>query len=300
MQYLGKHKLNKATDFSQIQPLFICLGFPKCATTWIHRQLEIHPEVGCTSTKEVTYWTKNYAEGEDWYLSHFPVDLQHKIYAEVTPHYMSSISLSRIAKDLSGQDLKFMVCLRDPCQRSYSHYHDVLRAGRTSGDFRKALNDIPELLNQSLYGKRIEEFLQFFPRASLHVGFYEDIASSPEAFMRDVYQFIGVDQDFVSSNASAVVNPGRRATKFEVWLKRTEMWVKSAGLKREHLVKLGLWDKIDAFYRKLANKRPLPKINDQELAHIRTLIHDDLELLKDLGVDWGDRWSSCPEHLKHF
>ncbi|MEM9387385.1 MAG: sulfotransferase [Pseudomonadota bacterium] len=42
------------------QPTFVCIGAPKCGTTWLYQQLASHPQIWLPPEKEVRYFNKRY------------------------------------------------------------------------------------------------------------------------------------------------------------------------------------------------------------------------------------------------
>ena len=52
-------------------PTFLCLGSQRCASTWLQRVLERHPDVGMCR-KEPDYWSREFRRRPlDWYADLF-------------------------------------------------------------------------------------------------------------------------------------------------------------------------------------------------------------------------------------
>jgi len=274
---------NVTNPLESVQPLFLCLGVRKAATTWIHRQLEAHPEIACTTTKETGYWMGKYDRGPEWYVSQFQKLDNARIYAEATARYLHEKALARMAENLT--DVRFMVILRNPYDRTFSEYlHRVRNGERIS--FRKAVESNPGIVERSRYATAINCYLNYFTKEQLHVAWYEDLLKNRKRVVRDVYHFIGVDDSFVSSNLETKVNVSRSYSLSDHVLKKVEDLSKSIGLQRKHLVQTGLAKPMDHLYRVLARRRPAPKMTADDRKMLdETLQPEIIELQELLGLD---------------
>jgi hypothetical protein len=270
-----------------IHPLFICLGVPKAATTWIHRQLEAHPDIGTTVSKEINYWSSNYAKGPEWYLEHFPDDRDYDVYAEVSVGYLHDTVIRRLAAEVPSA--RFMVSLRNPYERSWSSYWQSVRTGDFRGDFENAIDALPKIIDDSLYSPGLTAFLDHFPRQQLFVGLYDDLAIDSRAFVRDIYAFAGADPAFVPPDLDRRVNTSRQHSMVDEAMARVQTLVRKMGVRRSHLIKLGLWPSIERTYARLAETRPLPDLGRHdwdvldrhlrpELSRLEALLDRDLSL----------------------
>jgi hypothetical protein len=270
--------------------LVICLGFPKCATTWIHRQFEAHQQIAVTTTKEIDYWSNNYDKGKKWYLSQFTSDSNYTIYAEITPHYMHEEILTRLSEDLKDEVVKFMVCMRNPCDRTYSHYMDKLRSGERTASLHEMLVEGGEILDQSLYAEKLMLFNKHFQKNALKIFYYDDLKKDPVNFFYSICDYLEVEKMIENENAKKNYNAGRKANKFDMLLKKIEMKVKNLGLKRAHLQKIGLWNLIERLYTYLSNKRPMPEMTEEDRRIIEPFIKKDLENLRTMLPDVPRSW----------
>lgn len=274
----------------QVQPLFICLGVPKAGTTWIHRQLEAHPSIGCTFTKEIHYWGRDQLPDSQWYVEQFARDEHVEVYAEVAVGYLRTLPLERMAERIP--DARFMVSLRNPYERSWSSYWQSVRTGAFKGSFEQALSTLPKIINDSLYAEGIRTFLDRFPRESLLVMRYEDLVRDAQTFIQEIYSFAGVDPTFVPPELTAVVNAGRTYSLADGLLDRAQRFVKRLGLQRRHLMKLGLWKPLESVYGRLARRSPIPVVDDAALAVLDPYLAGDVaELGRILSMDFSS-WRS--------
>ena len=104
--------------------------------------------------------------------------------------------------------MKLIAILRNPAERAYSHYRQMIRDGREPiGDFRQALaTEEPRIRDYwwpdfhyvriGLYYNQLKRYLDLFDREQMKVYLYEDLESDPRGMMRDVFWFLNVDEAF--------------------------------------------------------------------------------------------------------
>lgn len=277
--------------YSAVEPLVIGLGVEKAATTWIHRQLESHPEIATTFTKELSYWTKHFKEGPQWYSRQFNRTSSTKLFAEYTPHYISFIETvcQRVSSQLS--DVRFILALRNPYERTFSAYYDALRAGETSLPFNRACTPESTFIKKSIYSSDIKTFLNFFDIQDLHVILFEDIADHPETVITDLYKVLGVSQIYNPDQIYKKVNAGSNASIGSLYLKKLERLAKQVGLSRKHFMYLGIGDIVDRSKNYLSKKNPKPSLSKEHIEYLHQFFESDLlELSKILNRDFSS-WS---------
>ncbi len=103
-------------------PAVVILGAQRGGTTSLFDWLATHPSVAPSTTKEVHYFDRHYANGEHWYRAHFPLKLVPRLSMEATPYLLFyPPAPGRVAADLPPTT-RFIVLLRDPVQRAISQY----------------------------------------------------------------------------------------------------------------------------------------------------------------------------------
>ena len=133
-------------------PNYMFLGAAKSATTTYYDILKNHKEVFVPKFKEPHFFNfdKNFSKGIDWYSqTYFGNVSEEKAIIDFTPTYLySNLCAERIFNCL-GPKMKFVVILRDPVDRAYSHYNHSVRDGHEEKSFIDAIN---------LEAKRIDKF----------------------------------------------------------------------------------------------------------------------------------------------
>ena len=133
--------LKRNPSLSIARPNFFVLGVPKCGTSTLHQVLMAHPHIFMTKQKEPHFFDTDtyYTRGLDRYLrDHFRGAAGFKARGEATPYLRSEKARDRIRGDL-GKDLRFVVILRDPVKRAWSHYLHQCRLGVETESFERAL-----------------------------------------------------------------------------------------------------------------------------------------------------------------
>lgn len=175
--------------------------------------------------KEVEYFSRHYANGEAWYLAHFPLSaraLVRRLSRRTTPA-VGEASATYLFHPLAHRwghafnpEMKLIVVLRDPVDRAYSHYQMEYRWGRETLPFEEALlreerelgpeiariaadplTTSPRLLTCSYvargrYAEQIERWLEVFPRTQLFVVTSEELLADPATVVTRIAAFLGI------------------------------------------------------------------------------------------------------------
>jgi hypothetical protein len=131
-------------------PDFLIMGTQRGGTTSLYRYLAEHPAViPAVLNKGVHYFDTNFGHGDTWYRSHFPSDPYKAVVrrrtgstrvvtGEGSPYYMfHPLCPERISHTLPTA--RFIVMLRDPIGRAYSHYEHERARGFEDLPFEQAL-----------------------------------------------------------------------------------------------------------------------------------------------------------------
>ncbi len=203
------------------QRYFIIAGTEKAGTTSLYVYLGEHPELCASARKETDFFRQMDADGSlslDGYEKRFAhCSDTGSIRMEASPAYLGEAPTvaPRMASVLPDAQLLFI--LRNPVERLHSSYH--FHVGRLNIDesvsFRTYVDRClaydsgaasaaelgldPWYLKVLRYG-RYSEFLKVyfssFPPANIRVMFFEDLRDDPQAFMRELSGFLGIDATF--------------------------------------------------------------------------------------------------------
>jgi len=225
----------------QMIPNFYILGAAKAGTTTLYEILKQHPQIYLSYVKEPMFFSHddNYQQGVEWYAStFFPKAGGFRLRGEATPHYLYwAEKVAPRIKELYGEaEVKFIAIFRDPVQRAYSWYWNMVKEGKEDLSFAQALEKEPERLKAhwetlyqagamaygyyrgGCYASQIEQYLQLFPRERFFFLLQEDLKDlKSEAFNRFI-EFLDVDRSFRFTHT--VSNPAAlpRSRTLHAWL----------------------------------------------------------------------------------
>lgn len=210
----------------RVLPDFLIIGGQRCGTSSLYKYLGAHPQIVPSLRKETRYFSVEYERGIGWYRAHFPTAAAmrglHWLRGssrtfEATPDYLfDPRTPDRVAATLPYA--RFVVLLRDPVARAYSHWQHMrrlnletlsfteaveleseriggeleeLHRGR-AGSFRKAFRF--SYVTRGHYADQLQRWLQVFPADRFLILDAEDLFSHPEQVLAQVCRFVGVDE----------------------------------------------------------------------------------------------------------
>lgn len=170
--------------------LLVGVGYEKCGTTTLARQLARDQRFAVPAGKELFFFNEHYSESLDDYLAQFPIGDVTTAIVDITPSYIrSAAALQRLRTTKLRK--KIIVCMRDPIQRAYSHYvHNIyyhhahydqsLKANQTTSlyehpyslSFREALEQRDGFV-RSLYYDEIKHLFSTFDRDDILIMILE-------------------------------------------------------------------------------------------------------------------------------
>lgn len=177
-----------------VKPTFLGIGAQKCASTWMHKILDDHPEIFVSDPKELDFFSYRYDRGYTWYEHHFSKAGTARAIGEVSPSYFCDPSApDRVAE--YDPAIKIVLTLRDPVERAFSNHLHEIRKGHFTGQdlrFEAGLASNPMYLFQSRYGTHLANWLRVFPKDRLLLLVQEEILADPVAEARRLHSFLGV------------------------------------------------------------------------------------------------------------
>lgn len=186
-----------------MRPNYLVIGAQKCATSSLCHLIGQHPDVFMTDPKEPYFFSNEdvWTRGWQWYESLFAAAAGKIAIGEGSTTYTQNglhpAAPQRIAEHLP--DAKLIYIVRDPLDRIVSHYlHLRSKGGQEQASFSVAVRRKPQYIDNSQYLHQIELYRQHFPDRQIHVDFFEDLKSAPDAVLRRCLGFLGVDPDRMS------------------------------------------------------------------------------------------------------
>ena len=289
-----------------------CIGCPKSGTTTLFKILCQHSQIHTPKFKEPFFFNNsNYQNGIDWYAKTYYDDIKNEKWVlDFTPSYLySDEALFRINEYSKGKDLKFIVMLRNPVERAYSHYLHTLRDGLEDLDFNDAIQAESErLLNhennllsqlkysyiyQSLYHKHLSKYFESFGRNNFFVINYDSQFLDKSEFKLMISDL----QNFLEIKIENLNIEIKENSASESRFKILQTLVNSNGL-HKRLARLLFKSKINRQilinkFRKLNEKKMVKKDLEAEIKKnlYEKYFHADvlkLESLLEKKLNWND------------
>ena len=195
-----------------MQPSFFIIGFQKSATSTLHQILKSSNQISLPINKETHFFSdKNIMRrGYDWYEKQFYVHSKHKLMGEVDPSYIYFPNSSKNIKKMINNP-NFILILRKPIDRAYSHYKMSFNRGHDKETFYKALslekmrlsnNNIFNIKNFSYmdrgnYFLQINRFKKVFSKSKfLYLDFDNFLDNnSRNKMILSIYEFLDINVD---------------------------------------------------------------------------------------------------------
>lgn len=202
------------SGFLHSLPDFYILGAQKSGTTALFNYLTKHPNIPLT-IKDIRFFDKYFDKGIDWYRLHFPLKLskyvaqkihsEHYQIGEATERYLEYPHAPLRVKSTTPHS-KFIIILRNPIERTYSHYNFNVIRNKENRSFEDAI--FGELERSQIEFKKMktnENYYsdEYFRFAYLDRSIYvEKIKKWFEVFSSN--QFLIIENEDLSNNTSKV------------------------------------------------------------------------------------------------
>ena len=227
-------------------PNFMCLGAAKSGTTTLYDILRQHPDIYIPSFKEPHFFDipENFRNGLKWYEETYFKKAKKKIVADFTPSYFFDEYSPKRIFDSLGSDIKFLVIIRNPVDRAYSHYLHSKRDCHEIEDFEESLKLEPSRLkqyadqsdylsylrhsyiHQSLYAQMLERYLRYFSLDNfMFISFENEFLKERELTIKHILDFLGVDNSIIlDTNIRSNPSSKAKSKNLKKLIKRGGWW----------------------------------------------------------------------------
>ena len=188
-------------------PNFLVIGAPRAGTTYIYQNISSHPEIFLPTPKELHFFDRHYEKGIEYYEDFFKNAADYKAIGEATPAYLHTKCVAeRIKQNLNN--IKFIVCLRNPVDRLYSEFWNVKAKFTENKDisFEEKIRLKPEFIEEGFYDEHLERYFSMFPKENFLILFFDEIVKNPANFLKKIYTFLEVDPNFISPLSKEQIN----------------------------------------------------------------------------------------------
>jgi hypothetical protein len=231
-------------------PDFLCVGAQKGGTSWLYRQLELHPDFWMPPVKELHYFDElsripsvastrarddrdcRFLESVKRLSALSHIDLQDYarlfepkeslLSGDITPAYsmLSDEVIERIVHRFPN--LKVIFLARDPVERAWSQLSMGVRLRNirpfdaTDADdvVRNLLN--PGVLLRSHPSKIVARWKRYVRPDFFRIYFFDDLEKNPAELRRSILLFLGADPDKPSGRLKAEANQDDKRHKLRL------------------------------------------------------------------------------------
>jgi Sulfotransferase domain len=261
-------------------PDFLYIGTSKAGSTWLFNALAVSPEVWLASNKGLYFFDAHYERGLDWYRQQFR-DADGRAVGEFSHSYLSSPEApARIAEYSPG--MRLLVCLREPVDRAFSDYLDLVKNNGFPGSFGEAVEQYPRLLDRGRYATHLSRYLEHFPAIQMHIGLFDDLKTGAQAYADEVYDFLGLQRIALSEGDLRARMPAGRPRNAMVVgaAKRASKVAATVGLRRWRSRIKRSTAVRSALYRQYRDDKP--RLEPGIAAELRTGFAEEVARLDDL------------------
>lgn len=206
-------------------PNFLIIGAAKSGTTTLYDWLNRHPQIYMSPVKETNFfalentnpdifkdtvhqgYAKDFKTTITEYREEFTGVNNEVAIGEASPSYLYYPQAAAKIKHYLP-DVKLIAVLRNPVERAYSNFVHHLRDNlETTTDFSQALELEKEriesnwwwgfhYLNAGFYSVQLKRYWNIFDREQIKIYLFEDLINNPETTVRDICQFLQVDDSW--------------------------------------------------------------------------------------------------------
>lgn len=186
---------------------FAILGGTKTGTTSFYRWLMKHWEVALPREKEPHYFSQGLFDSRyraiapetadpDAYWRLFGRQSNAKLRADCDPLTLHGPRAPELMREQTV-DPRFVVLIRNPIERAFSHYLMDIREGFDTREFLNAINEdyatfcrdpraYCPIIRLGFFAESIMSFCQMFGSSTVRIWLYDDLCSRPEETMREI------------------------------------------------------------------------------------------------------------------
>ena len=209
------------------------VGCQRCGTTYLAEMLDQHPQIRMVRPlqPEPKFFLSldNFRRGGTYYDELYGSPNGSAVLCEKSCSYLEHNEVLGRIKGCFPES-RVLILLRNPVERTISHYFYSVRNGLESRPIEDALfgpeppTEPPGIsmspfryVARSCYGSYVNDCLKVFPDARVLIT---ETVTGSSAAIQDVYEYLGVDRCFVPARLHETVNAGVRPDRVPEALRR--------------------------------------------------------------------------------
>lgn len=205
-------------------PNTFIIGAPRSGTTSLHNYLGQHPDVFMSRLKEPRYFAykdelveyqgpadpvtfnQSTITDRDEYISLFREVNGESIVGETSPIYMYRADIAAENIQQAVDDPRFIAILRNPVDRAYSDFLNMVRLAREPlldfettldrEDERKKKNWSPfyHYVKKGMYARQLRHYYDVFDRSQIKVLLFDDLVRDEQKMMNEIVDFLELEE----------------------------------------------------------------------------------------------------------
>lgn len=270
-----------------------------------------HPDFHTEEGREVDY-KSDFRQNLEWYRSFFEEAESSQLIGEDSTVYLASPKAPSRVKELLPE-VKLVFMLRNPIDRTYSHYWHRVRSGRAVHKFEQELEyGTSTLYLRSFYKRQLDRYFRLFSRDQVKVILFERFVENTQDVVEDLCSFLGLSRSVDVSkverhvNASSVPRSHRLQLAVNYAVQELDFWERYAahlpGKEKDKTLSAfdrllrGVLLRIQQHNLQEGNYPPMASATREKLGALYARENRGLDTL--LGRDLGRWWPFWTQHAR--
>lgn len=247
------------------------------------------------SVKETCYFNDHHGRGVEWYHRLFPEDRGQPHVGEVSNTYIFSPEAATRMRAYNPA-MRVVSCLRNPVERTFSHWLFLERNGANFGSIERAIEARPDLVERGMYARHLEHWLGAFPRQQVLLMSFDDFRSDPLAQYNALLRFLGASpaDSIALSDADRLPASRPRSRLAARIVKQIASAVRASG--HPELIQRVKESALPRLLYRAYGRADRPELTMQQRAELgRRFVEDARRLGELMGRDLVAEWRLVPQ-----
>ncbi len=195
---------------TDIKPNLFIIGSMKSGTTSLHTYLNMHSQIFMSEPKEIHYFSYNsvFSRGDDWYMNLFKQANNVKRIGESSTTYTKLPTIDNVPNRIYKYNpkVKFIYIMRDPIQRTISHYWHRVRFNNERRNILEAIQKDKYYRNISHYSMQLTPYYEIFGPQCIYTLTFEKMIADLSKTLLNLFSWLGVESLSLSSSHKRSLN----------------------------------------------------------------------------------------------
>lgn len=279
-------------------PNFFIVGAPRAGTTSLYEYFKQTKGVFMSPIKDPDFFAvetdldfavlKQIKDKKE-YLKLFENVKNEIAVGEASPTYLHDPKAPKLIHD-TIPNAKIIISLRDPVERAYSYFLNLVNSGTTSESFSDCIRNgidsssgyASQVIGGGFYYEQVKTYLEIFGRNQVKIVIFEEFVKNTREGLLEIYNFLGIESE-PPGNSEKIFNPTRKPRG-----KILEKVIKNQALRKiaKETLPRSSTSTLKTIFGKKTEKEP---ISNQDKKLLEDLYRDDvknLERLLERALPW--------------